>query len=110
MNTTQKDLYNILGVISSAEIAVIKAAYRALIMIYHPDKYTGDKESAVRKSKEINQAYTVLVDPDKRKKYNAQRVNNNPDKVSYTSENTMNELRWTLKESEEILKILNEPD
>lgn len=109
MNATQKDLYKILGVISSAEIAVIKAAYKAMIMIYHPDRYVGDKESAVRKSKEINQAYAVLIDPDKRKKYNAQRVNK-PEQVSDTSKKTLYELRRTLKESEEILKILDAPE
>ncbi|MGZ8946365.1 MAG: DnaJ domain-containing protein [Methylococcaceae bacterium] len=53
MNATQKDFYRILGVIDSAELAVIKAAYKALMMIYHPDRYSGNKEEAIKKSKEI---------------------------------------------------------
>lgn len=73
MSDTEKDFYRILGVIDSAEIAVIKAAYKALMMIYHPDRYNGNKEEAVRKSKDINEAYAVLIDPDKRKKYDDER-------------------------------------
>jgi curved DNA-binding protein CbpA len=73
MNVTQKDFYKILGVIDSAELAVIKAAYKALMMIYHPDRYSGNKEDAIKKSKEINEAYAVLIDPTKRKKYDAER-------------------------------------
>ncbi|WP_340122607.1 DnaJ domain-containing protein [Methylobacter svalbardensis] len=73
MSATEKDYYRVLGVIDSAELAVIKAAYKALMMIYHPDRYDGNKEEAVRKSKAINEAYAVLIDPDKRKKYDAER-------------------------------------
>lgn len=113
MSATQKDFYTILGVIGSAELAVIKAAYKTLMMIYHPDRYDGDKKDAVKKSKEINEAYAVLIDPDKRKKYDAQRLNK-PEKIVDTSEielnRVLNEFKRTLKESEAILKILNEPD
>jgi curved DNA-binding protein CbpA len=74
MNTsTQKDYYRILGVIDSAETAVIKAAYKALMQIYHPDKYQGAKKEALQRSKEINEAYTVLIDLDKRIIYDAER-------------------------------------
>lgn len=113
MNATQKDLYRILGVIGSVELAVIKAAYKALMMIYHPDRYDGDKKHAVKKSKEINEAYAVLIDPDKRKKYDAERLNKSEKRLDMT-ENELNkvlsEFNRTLKESEAILKILNEPD
>lgn len=69
MSSTQKDFYNILGVTESAETAVIKAAYKALMMIYHPDRYDGDRETAIKKTKELNEAYSTLIDPDKRKAY-----------------------------------------
>jgi curved DNA-binding protein CbpA len=73
LSSAEKDFYRILGVIDSAELAVIKAAYKALIMIYHPDRNKGNEEKSVRKSKEINEAYAVLSDPDKRKKYDDER-------------------------------------
>jgi curved DNA-binding protein CbpA len=69
MSATQKDYYSILGVIDSAEMVVIKAAYKALMMVYHPDRYEGDTDEAIRKTKEINEAYAVLIDPEKRKQY-----------------------------------------
>ena len=69
MSTSQKDFYRILGVTDNAEMAVVKAAYKALMMIYHPDRYDGDREEAIKKTKEINEAYTVLIDPDKRRHY-----------------------------------------
>jgi curved DNA-binding protein CbpA len=69
MSATQRDYYSILGVIDSAEMVVIKAAYKALMMVYHPDRYEGDTEEAIRKTKEINEAYAVLIDPEKRKQY-----------------------------------------
>lgn len=113
MNAAQKDLYRILGIAGSAESAVIRAAYKALIMIYHPDRYDGDKNYAIKKSKEINEAYAVLIDPDKRKKYDAQR-SDRPGFYANGSEHeldkVLSELKKLLMESEIILKILNEPD
>lgn len=70
----QKDYYQILAVIDSAEDAVIKAAYKALIQIYHPDRYEGDKHEANQKTKDILEAYRVLSDPDLRAEYNKTRV------------------------------------
>ena len=69
MSAIQKDYYSVLGVIDSAEMVVIKAAYKALMMVYHPDRYEGDTDEAIRKTKEINEAYAVLIDPEKRKQY-----------------------------------------
>ena len=115
MSATQKDFYRILGVIDSTELAVIRAAYKALMMLYHPDKHNGDNKVAIRKTKEINEAYAVLSDPDKRKKYDAERQGKST-KIFDKPENELNELNaWDeikkiLKESEEILKILNESD
>jgi DnaJ-class molecular chaperone len=112
MSSAQKDFYRILGLNDSAEFAVIKAAYKALIMLYHPDRHIGDKDQAVKKSKDINEAYAVLIDPDKRKKYDAERLGK-PEKITDMPEytlNVINELKRALKESEAILKILNELD
>jgi len=63
-----KDYYAVLGVSRTASEQEIKQAYRRLARQYHPDVNQGDK-SAEARFKEINQAYEVLSDPDKRKKY-----------------------------------------
>jgi DnaJ-class molecular chaperone len=63
-----KDYYNILGVSRTAADKDIKAAYRRLARQYHPDVNPGNKD-AEEKFKEINEAYEVLSDPEKRKKY-----------------------------------------
>lgn len=69
-----KDYYNILGVSKDASQAEIKKAYRKLASKYHPDKNQGDA-SAEAKFKEVNEAYEVLGDPDKRQKYNTLGAN-----------------------------------
>ena len=62
------DYYEILGVSRTATEIEIKKAYRKLAMKYHPDKNPGDKE-AEEKFKQINEAYQVLIDPQKRAQY-----------------------------------------
>ena len=63
-----KDYYKILGVQKSTSADDIKKAYRKLARKYHPDVNPGDK-SAEARFKEINEAYEVLSDPEKRQKY-----------------------------------------
>jgi molecular chaperone DnaJ len=61
-------LYEALGVPKNASAADLKKAYRKLVQQYHPDKNPGDAESEKR-FKEIQHAYDVLSDPEKRKQY-----------------------------------------
>src|SRR5258706_15782288 len=63
-----KDYYATLGVTKSSSEKEVKAAFRKLARKHHPDVNPGDK-SAEAKFKEINEAYEVLGDPEKRKKY-----------------------------------------
>lgn len=63
-----QDLYQTLGVGKTASLDEIKKAYRKLAKEWHPDKHKGDK-AAESKFKEINSAYEVLSDPEKRRNY-----------------------------------------
>ena len=68
MAETKRDYYEVLGVDRSADESAIKKAYRILAKKYHPDMNPGDAE-AEKNFKEVNEAYAVLSDPDKKAKY-----------------------------------------
>src|SRR2546430_1624266 len=63
-----KTLYDTLGIAKNASADELKKAYRKLARQYHPDRNPGDAE-AEKKFKEIQHAYDVLSDPEKRKQY-----------------------------------------
>jgi DnaJ-class molecular chaperone len=63
-----RDYYSILGVPRDADEQTIKSAFRRMARVYHPD-VNANKAEATEMFKEINEAYTVLSDPDKRARY-----------------------------------------
>ena len=64
----KRDYYDALGLKKGASEEEIKKAFRKMAMKYHPDRNPGDK-TAEEKFKEVNEAYSVLSDPDKKSKY-----------------------------------------
>ena len=64
----KRDYYEVLGLQKGASDDEIKKAFRKMAMKYHPDRNPDNKE-AEEKFKEVNEAYAVLSDPDKKSKY-----------------------------------------
>lgn len=64
----KRDYYEVLGIEKGASEEEIKKAFRKMALKYHPDRNQGDK-NAEEKFKEVNEAYSVLSDPELRKKY-----------------------------------------
>ena len=67
MTTKKRDYYQVLGISSSASDEEVKKAFRKLALEYHPDRNKDD--SATERFKEINEAYQVLSDPQRRSRY-----------------------------------------
>ena len=65
----KKDYYEVLGVKKTATEDEIKKAYRKLAMKHHPDRNPTNKKEAEERFKEINEAYAVLSDKEKRQQY-----------------------------------------
>ncbi len=68
-----KNYYEILGVPDNASDEDIKSAFRKLAFQHHPDKNPGEEREAEERFKEINEAYSVLCNPSRRRQYNAYR-------------------------------------
>jgi DnaJ-class molecular chaperone len=68
------DHYAALGLASSATLADVKKAYRQKAAFYHPDR--NDAEDAADKFRRVQEAYDVLVDPEKRQAYDDNRRRN----------------------------------
>ena len=91
----KRDYYKILGVLKSATEKEIKSAYRKLALKYHPDKNTGDK-IAEEKFKEINEAYEILSDTQKKKHYDISKGQEETCKNSVKNTNARNRF-WRRK-------------
>lgn len=81
-----QDYYQTLGVDKTATPDQIKKAYRKLAMKWHPDRNPDDKANAESKFKEIGEAYSVLSDEDKRKKYD-QFGHDGPPSTGFSNQN-----------------------
>lgn len=72
--TLPRDLYAVLGVRPGAPDEVIGAARKALLFKYHPDRFRGDPGEAAKRSTEINAAFEILGDPERRARYDDERA------------------------------------
>jgi curved DNA-binding protein CbpA len=81
-----RDYYSVLGVLPSADIIVIRAAFRALAQKYHPDKWRGNKSESEGRMRELNEAYETLSNDEKRRKYDSQRKPRNDNSFDFDDE------------------------
>lgn len=84
-----KDYYKILQVAPDASTEVIQMAYKALAKKYHPDLNPGQEEAAQEKMKDVNEAYEILSDKDKRWQY---------DQIYYRQEKTAQKTSYSAPE------------
>lgn len=73
MSISRKDYYNTLGIKKTATQSDIKKAYRTEMMRFHPDKFTGNKETGLAQTKEIVEAYEILSDSRQKQIYDEGR-------------------------------------
>jgi len=99
-----KDYYRILGILDDAEDIIIRAAYKALAQRYHPDKWKGDKEEANKRMQDINEAYEVLSDIEKRKQYDEGYFKSKP-RDDAQSESSSSEFKEEEEEFNETWKM-----
>ena len=94
-----KDYYAVLAVLPTADQRVVQAAYRALCKQFHPDVYAG--ADGPEKMKSITEAYEVLGDPAKRKKYDEERKRQRSDDSDFFNEDFDEEASGTSPLSED---------
>lgn len=90
----RKDYYKILGVQRDADEATIKKAFRKLAKQYHPDTNNGNAE-AEKKFTEINEAYSVLGDEEKRKEYDENKQGEQDSSANSESQGTRRKTQTT---------------
>lgn len=90
----RKDYYRILGVSRDADESTIKKAFRKLAKQYHPDTNNGNPE-AEKKFREINEAYSVLSDEEKRKGYDESKQEDQSSSVKSETQSTRKKAQAT---------------
>jgi curved DNA-binding protein CbpA len=96
-----KNYYHILGVKPTASNDVIQKVYRSISKTFHPDKYPGDKDFAAEKFKEINEAYSILSDTNKRMAFDksySSFLNKQNNKNIYKKDKPGNAKSWSTNE------------
>jgi DnaJ-class molecular chaperone len=103
-----KEYYKVLEIDENATPEEIKKAYRKAALKHHPDKNPNNREEAETKFKETNEAYGVLSDPEKRKRYDAGETNftSPTGDYEYNYEETMRNINEELEKLREEQKIL----
>jgi curved DNA-binding protein CbpA len=86
----RKDYYSVLGVSPSADEVALGAAYRTLLKKYHPDVFSGPREKAEARTREIVEAYETLRDSAKRRAYDVARTDLRPGNVGNRSRERAN--------------------
>jgi curved DNA-binding protein CbpA len=102
-----KDYYRTLGVLDDAEDIIVRAAYKALAQRYHPDKWKGDKTKATKRMQDINEAYEVLSDLNKRKQYDEDYFRSKP-RDDAESESSSSDFEDYEDESDEAWQVASE--